>query len=133
LADIGSGEREPRDRATIALVDAKVDGLRDLIQSEIGNIREDIRSLLPLVLQVALMEATLREHGVRLDAAEKAQEDATKSAKAKAQVLATETAAARRADRAYRRINLPTLFFAGVVAIGSLITAITVLIQLFQS
>ena len=41
-----------RDRATVALVDAKLDGLKDLMRAEFANVREDVKPLLTLVVDV---------------------------------------------------------------------------------
>ena len=41
-----------RDRATVALVDAKVDGLKDLIRAEFATVKEDVKALAAIVADV---------------------------------------------------------------------------------
>lgn len=93
-----------KDRATVALVDAKVDGLRELLRAEFANVREDIKPLAGIVLDVAKLRLLFDDHERRLNAVESKAE-----AKAKG-------------DREYRRVHLPALVFAGLAALASVVT-----------
>lgn len=86
-------------RATVALVDAKVDGLKDLLRAEFASVRDNIKPLAGVVLEVASLRKDVDDLDNRVDGLEKG----------------------KQGDRDYRRIHLPSLVIAGIMAISSII------------
>lgn len=89
-------EENQRDgpRATVALVDAKVDGLRDYLRAEFGNIKEDVRALGAIVGDVIRHGVDIADHERRITRIEN-------------DAVSEETA-----ERDARRIHRPTQIIA---------------------
>jgi hypothetical protein len=98
----GHGDSGSKDRATVALVDAKVDGLKELMRAEFGFIRERIAPLGSLVGDVSGLKKDVEDHEGRIERLE----------------------SGTKGDREYRRVHLPSLIIAGIVAVGSITTTL---------
>lgn len=99
MADDETGSK---DRATVALVDAKVatvdakvDGVKELLQ----RVAEDVKGLANLAAHLIKVEGRVDDHDRRLKDLEKAQTD----------------------DRTYRRVHRPTLILAGAAVLVSVL------------
>lgn len=92
-----------RDRATVALVDAKVDGLKELMRAEFANIKEQVAAIGSVVSDVIKLGVQSHDHESRIKALE----------------------ASKRADHDFKRFNRPTLIIASVTGIAAILTAIT--------
>jgi len=111
LADAnGRDDNGSKDRATVALVDAKVaivdakmDGLTLLVTTEFRTIREDVRALAGVAGQVVKLEATSADHERRIATLEEDKE----------------------AAREYRRGQLPSILVAGGSAIIAIVAILT--------
>lgn len=115
-----------RDRATVALVDAKVDGLKTLIESQFANLHESIRPLFPLVLQVALLERADKDQEERIKVLENAKELAREKEE-QAQAAQLAAAADERKDRRnYRRMQIPAFVLAGISLTVSILSQLHV-------
>jgi hypothetical protein len=114
MAEEDRNENGSKDRATVALVDAKVDGLKDLIRAEFANVKEDVRALAAVVSDVIKQGVQLDDHERRLQAIESNEKDKAREAEATA-----------KEGREYRKFNLPSLIFAGLAALVAIISLIS--------
>lgn len=105
--DAQNGDSGTKDRATVALVDAKVDGLKDLIRAEFSNIKEDVRALAAVVGDVIKQGVHIQDLERRVSKIESDSKDAAVS------------------DRDYRRFYRPSQLLGAVAIVVSVVTLIT--------
>lgn len=110
MADTSGGTNGTNDspnRATVALVDAKLDGLRELTRAEFRGLQDKLEPLAGLPVTVTAMRGelnNLKRRVTDIEEARQAEEDGAK---------------------AWRRIHLPTLLLTAVLAIAAIVTIVT--------
>lgn len=95
MAAISNDENGGKDRATIALVDSKLDSLTNLFKSELGALQRQLDSVSGLPVKVAALEAWARVEIDSLNAAQRAESarlDAIRKVDAAAVAKASEVA-----------------------------------------
>lgn len=105
-SDNGREDTGSKDRATVALVDAKVDGIRALVGAQaehISDIKADVRAIGAVVNDVIKQGVQLDDHERRIASLE---DD-------------------KKGDLDWRRVKLPGLVFSGAVAIVAIVEYIT--------